>query len=60
MERGLVAVSSKTRSYAARGSVAKTPFFLEHFLSGGDNGRGRRFRAQSQLRGKSVDRLLRS
>ena len=32
-----------------QGSVAKTPYFLEHPLSGGDNGRDRLFKAQSGL-----------
>ena len=30
---------SELASHAARGPVAKTPYFLEHFLSGGDNAR---------------------
>ena len=32
-----------------QGSVAKTPYFLGHPLSGGDNGRDRLFKAQSGL-----------
>jgi len=32
-----------------QGSVAKTPYLLEHPLSGGDNGRDRLFKAQSGL-----------
>ena len=38
------------RSSAARGAVAKTPFFLEHFLSGIDSGRDGLIKAQSGLR----------
>ena len=34
---------------ATRDSVAKTPYFLEHSLSGGDYGRDRLFKAQSGL-----------
>ena len=34
---------------ATRDSVAKTPYFLEHPLSGSDNGRDRRFKVQSGL-----------
>jgi len=37
-------------TYPTRGSVAKTLYFLEHPLSGGDNGRDRLFKAQSGLR----------
>src|SRR5712691_9024366 len=35
--------------HATRESVAKTPYFLEHLLSGPDNGRDGRFKAQSRL-----------
>jgi hypothetical protein len=45
-------------SYVTRGSVAKTPLFLEHLLSAGVNGRDRRFRAQSRLGWEGQTRLF--
>src|SRR3989442_2816279 len=36
-------------THVTRGSVAKTPYFLEHLLAGSDFGRDRQFRAQFRL-----------
>jgi hypothetical protein len=35
----ILSLGSKRASHATRGSVAKTAYFLEHPLFGGDNGR---------------------
>jgi hypothetical protein len=43
----MVAFCETTR--ATQDSVAKTPYFLEHSLSGNDNGRDRLFKAQFGL-----------
>ncbi len=39
----------ETPTHATRGSVAKTLFSRNHFLSGSDSGRDRLIRAQSRL-----------
>jgi len=46
----LLSQGSEEGSHVTQGSVAKTPYFLEHSLSGGDNRRDRLFRAWSGLR----------
>ena len=48
--RYLLSRGSAGTTHATRGSVAKTPYFSWNiFLSGSDNGRDRRIRAQSRL-----------
>ncbi len=43
----ILSLGSERASHTARGSVAKTSYFLEHPLSGGDNGRVLPIEAQS-------------
>jgi len=40
-----------------QGSVAKTPYLLEHPLSGGDNGRDRLFKAHLGLVGSAKNSI---
>ncbi len=49
-EKPRLLLESERATHATQRSVAKTPYFLEGSLSGGDNGRDRRFKAQSGLR----------
>ena len=46
----LPSLRSEGATHATRGSVAKTPLFLEHLLIGRDNGRAGRFKVKSGRR----------